>query len=55
MDWNLTILTDPSSPGPTLWGLRKSIHFRSPNLYYTAITLDLLLRYPFPLFKSNLN
>jgi len=45
MDWNLTILTNPSSPGPNLWGLRKSIHFRSPNLYYTAIALDLVLRF----------
>lgn len=45
MDWNLTILTDPSSPGPNLWGLRKSIHFPSRNLYYAAIALDLLLRF----------
>jgi hypothetical protein len=45
IDWNLTILTDPLSPGPKLWGLRKTIHFPSPNLYYTAITLDFLLRY----------
>jgi len=45
VDWNLSILTDPSSPGRALWGLRKSIHFRSPTLYYIAIALDLLLRY----------
>lgn len=46
IDWNLTILTEPSSPGRALWGLRKSIHFPSPHLYYTAIALDLLLRFP---------
>jgi len=44
IDWNLSIFTEPSSPGAGLWGLRKSIHFRSPNLYYTAIALDLVLR-----------
>jgi hypothetical protein len=45
MDWNLTILTNPSSPGKKLWGLRKTIHFSSPQLYYTAIFLDFILRY----------
>lgn len=44
MDWNLTILTNPSAPGPKLWGLRKTIHFSSPQLYYTAIFLDFILR-----------
>src|SRR5271163_2690056 len=34
MDWNLTILTDPSAPGPKLWGLRKVIHFPRPSIYY---------------------
>ena len=46
VDWNLTIFTNPSSPGRELWGLRKTIHFASPQLYYTAIALDFLLRYP---------
>lgn len=45
MDWNLTILTNPSAPGPNLWGLRKSIHFSNPQLYYAAIVLDFILRY----------
>jgi hypothetical protein len=45
MDWNLTILTNPSAPGPNLWGLRKTIHFSNPWLYYIAIALDLVLRY----------
>ena len=45
MDWKLTILTNPSAPGPKLWGLRKTIHFSSPQLYYTAIALDFILRY----------
>src|SRR5579859_7156815 len=44
MDWNLTILTNPSTPGPKLWGLRKTIHFSSPQLYYTAIALNFILR-----------
>jgi hypothetical protein len=48
MDWHLTILTDPSSPGSKLWGLRKIIYFASPTLYYIAIGLNLLLRYPLP-------
>jgi hypothetical protein len=46
VDWNLTLLTTPSAPGPKLWGLRNKIHFASPQLYYTAIALDFLLRYP---------
>jgi len=46
MDWNLTILADPSSPGKNLWGLRRTIHFPSSTMYYIAIVLDLLLRYP---------
>jgi hypothetical protein len=45
MDWNLTLLTNPSAPGTKLWGLRKTIHFSSPQLYYTAIALDFILRY----------
>jgi EXS family len=44
VDWDLSILTNPSEPGPSLWGLRKSIHFTSPTVYYLAIALDLLLR-----------
>ena len=48
MDWNLSILTTPSGPGPGRWGLRKSIHFSSPYLYYVAIGLDLLLRFVTP-------
>ena len=48
IDWNLSILTDPSSPGRAHWGLRKSIHFRSPTPYYIAIALDLLLRSSLP-------
>jgi hypothetical protein len=46
VDWNLTLLTTPSTSGPKLWGLRNKIHFASPQLYYTAIALDFLLRYP---------
>jgi len=53
MDWNLTILTDPSAPGPKLWGLRKVIHFPRPSIYYIAIALDLILRYH--LLLSNIN
>jgi EXS family len=63
MDWNLTLLTNPSAPGTKLWGLRKTIHFSSPQLYYTAIALDFILRYtpsppragaPAPAFISHL-
>ena len=48
-DWDLTLLSSARNPpgisSPEYpYGLRRHRYFHAPNIYYTAIVIDLLLR-----------
>jgi hypothetical protein len=43
-DWDFTFFTAGAASSTHPYGLRKSLHFRSANLYYVVICLNFLLR-----------
>lgn len=45
-DWDLTLFSSEHERNDPehAWGLRRTLHFKSPNLYYFVIALDLVLR-----------
>ncbi|KAI9809704.1 MAG: hypothetical protein M1825_000136 [Sarcosagium campestre] len=43
-DWDLNLFSSSASSPDYPYGLRRHLHFHTPQLYYTVIGIDLLLR-----------